>query len=408
MSSNSLDLGVGLDTWTLTDRPETAVQLHRKSTPTRNGISPGELLRNALEKPFGFNSPLRSAVTSEDRIAIVLDEQLPHIGELLAVIIAHLGSAGIQPAAITVVVPPNGSGNTWIDDLPDEYADIRLEIHDTEDRNKLAYLATTTDERRVYLNRTIVDADFVLVLSGRRFDPTLGYSGAEATMFPVLSDAETLASFVGKFTKKPPGTKTHDIREAAAEVTWMLGMPFFVQVISGLGDTIQEIITGLPPSTSEGIVRHEAYWRSTIDIQPDLVIAAISGDPKKTTFLHFAQAIAAASRVVQPGGRIAVLSTATPRLEEGAELIRQIDEPDNVPAILKKRKPDDWPAAALWTMAAKKAHLFLASGFTDDVAEELFATPVHSVAEVQRLLDAAEHPLILPDAHKIMVEVAEA
>jgi len=35
----------------------------------------------------------------------------------------------------------------------------------------------------------------------------------------------------------------------------------------------------------------------------------------------------------------------------------------------------------------------------------LFATPIHTPAEVQRLIDAAETVLFLPDAHKMFVEV---
>ena len=68
---------------------------------------------------------------------------------------------------------------------------MRTEIHDPADRRKLAYLATTGAGRRVYLNRTLVDADFVIVLSGRDYDPLTGYAGAEVAVFPALSDEET-------------------------------------------------------------------------------------------------------------------------------------------------------------------------------------------------------------------------
>jgi len=39
------------------------------------------------------------------------------------------------------------------------------------------------------------------------------------------------------------------------------------------------------------------------------------------------------------------------------------------------------------------------------VSEELFATPIASASEVQRLIDAAELVLVIPDAHKTMVEL---
>jgi hypothetical protein len=39
------------------------------------------------------------------------------------------------------------------------------------------------------------------------------------------------------------------------------------------------------------------------------------------------------------------------------------------------------------------------------VAEELFATPIHTPAEVQRLIDGGGNVLVIPDAHKTMVTV---
>ena len=48
----------------------------------------------------------------------------------------------------------------------------RFQVHDPADRKKLSYLATTRQGRRIYLNRSAVDADQLIVLSrdavGRR------------------------------------------------------------------------------------------------------------------------------------------------------------------------------------------------------------------------------------------------
>jgi nickel-dependent lactate racemase len=363
------------------------------------------LVRAALENPIGVDAPLRRAITPDDHIAIVLDERLPHVPELLGGVIEHLQSGGIDPSAVTIIVPPGGPGSPWVDDLPDEFADVHLETHDPEERKKLAYLATTKGGRRVYLNRTLVEADFVVVLTGRGYDPTFGFAGAEVALFPALSDAETLVEPVGRFTTDPPGSKPGAARAEATEIGWLFGTPFFVQVIEGAGDTVQEVVAGLPESTAEGIRRQQTRWHATVSVRPDLVVAAISGPPERVDFRAVASAAAAAARVVQPGGRIAILTDAAPPLEEGAELLRAAEDPGAVGKVLSKRKPDDWPAAALWAFAAERANLFVASGWPDDASEELFATPIASAAEVQRLIDAAERVLIVPDAHKTMVEL---
>jgi hypothetical protein len=51
--------------------------------------------------------------------------------------------------------------------------------------------------------------------------------------------------------------------------------------------------------------------------------------------------------------------------------------------------------------------IFLVSGYPDEVAEELFATPIHTASEVQRLIDTGGKVLVIPDAHKATVTVGE-
>lgn len=398
-----MELPVGRTTWTIAVPPEKAVALRRAAVPPLPTASPREQVRAALEAPFGFE-PMRRALTPDDRVTVVLDADLPHVAELLAGVLDHLGTAGIGPAAVTVVTPAGGRQD-WIDDLPDEFADVTAETHDPADRKKLAYLATTKAGRRLYLNRTLVEADFVVLLTGRGFDPLTGYAGAAAAVFPALADDEVKASFAGQFTSDAPAGEPTALGAEAGEIAWLLGTPFLVQVILGEGDAVQEVVAGLLDSGAEGIRRQDARWGGSVADRPDTVIASVSGEPGRVSFLDLAKAAACAARVVRKGGRVAVLTDAAPDLGEGAELLRRMEGPQGVRKRLAEAKPDDWAACFLWAVAARHASLFLASGYPDDVAEELFATPVHTPAEVQRLIDAGSAVLVVPDAHRSMLTV---
>jgi nickel-dependent lactate racemase len=401
--SDLMDLIVGTATWPVTIPPEKVVALRRAAIPPLPVASPREQVQAALEAPFGFE-PLRRALTPDDHIAIVLDADLPQAAELLAGVLDHLGTAGIAPSAVTVITPP-GARQDWIDDLPDEFADLTAETHDPGDRKKLAYLATTKGGRRIYLNRTLVEADFIVVLTGRRYDPLSGYAGAEVAIFPTLGDEEIRGAFAGKLSSDAPAAKPNQLRVEAGEIAWLLGTPFLVQVIEGSGGSIQGIVAGLLDSGPEGIRRQDERWHGSVADQPDLVIAAVAGPADRVAFDDLARAAACAARVVKKGGRIAVLTDAAPQLGEGGELLRTLDDTKGTYKKLEKAKPDDWAASYLWAFAAKTASLFLASGYPDEVAEELFTTPVHSAGEVQRLIDAAESVLVVPDAHRSMVTV---
>lgn len=394
------ELIVGSEPWALTVPADRAVHVRRAdfAAPT---ASAAELVRNALEKPFKFE-PLRRALTPDDHVAIVLDPRLPHTAEMLTEVLKHLGTAGVQPSAVTVISPP-GAPQDWIDELPEEFEDITAETHDPADAQKLMYLATTNGGRRVYLNRRVTEADFVVVLAGRRYDPHAGYAGAESALFPALSNTETLAALADKFSSSAPdGNRETE----AAEVAWLLGAPFFIQVIEGAGGTVQEVVAGLFESGIAGVRQQDARWRGTIPAEVDTVIASVSGAPETITFLDLAQAAATAARAVKKGGRIALLTTAAPDLGPGAELLRKLDGPSGAKKLLAHEKPSDWAAASFWVYAARSASLFLASGYPDDVAEELFCTPIHTPAEAQRLIDSGTGTvLLIPDAHKAMITV---
>ncbi len=394
-----IELIVGSQPWPLTVPADRAIAI-RRSPFTAPTASAAELVSNALEQPFNFE-PLRRALTPDDRVAIVIDPRLPHLTEMLAEVIRHVGTAGVTPAAITVISPP-GAPQTWIEEMPDEFADLTAETHDPANVQKLMYVAATKGERRVYLNRTVGEADFTIVLAGRRYDPHCGYAGAETALFPTLSNEETRAALLGEFTSSAPdGNREGE----ATEVAWLLGTPFFIQVIEGEGDTVQDVVAGLFDSGAEGIRRQDARWRSTIDAEADTVIASVSGDPANITFADLAKAAATAARAVKKGGRIALLTIAAPDLGQGAELLRKFDGPTGAKKLLAREKPDDWAAAALWVYAARSASVFFASGYPDNVSEELFTTPIRTLSETQRLIDTGGTVLLIPDAHKAMVTV---
>src|SRR5579871_4728701 len=95
---------------------------------------PAAAVRAALESPRRF-PPLRRALTPDDHVVVVVDEQLPRLGELLPPILEHVRSADVQAEAITLLCPPSPSRQEWLSDLPDEFQEVRVQVHDPADRN---------------------------------------------------------------------------------------------------------------------------------------------------------------------------------------------------------------------------------------------------------------------------------
>ena len=195
------------------------------------------------------------------------------------------------------------------------------------------------------------------------------------------------------------------IRHEAGEVSWLLGAPFYVQVVEGCGDEIVQIIAGPADSAADGRRWLDRCWRATASALADLVIATIGGDPARQDVGDMARALACAARVVRPDGVIALLCKTEPQLGDGFQQMLRADEPEEAFKLLQEKPPSDWPAAFLWLESVKKAHVYLLSGLPAETAERLFTTPIEHARQVQRLIDAGGSCLVLADAHKLLVTI---
>lgn len=365
---------------------------------------PVAAVRAALEQPHGYPA-LRLALTSDDHVAIVLDEALPRLVELLVPVLEHVRDAGVALEAITLLCPPSSSQQAWINDLPDDFQEVRVEIADADDRRRLAYLATTDKGKRIYLNRTLVESDQVVVLSGRRYDPLHGYSGAESSLYPAFGDRDSQQAMNRRINLGAPEATPWPARRAATKIAWWLGAPFFVQILESAGDGVAQVVAGTSEASCEGQRLLDVHWRRGVTHEADLVVAALSGDPSRHTFAHLAAALACAARVVQPGGRIALLTQAEPKLASEVDPLRSADDPQEVLRHLRDKQTVDLAPVLRWAGAASRANINLLSAMPDETVEESFATPLHDAREVQRLIDACGSCIFLPDAHKMLAVV---
>jgi nickel-dependent lactate racemase len=357
-----------------------------------------QAVRSALESPLGF-PPLRRALTPDDRVTIVIDDRLPSFLDLLVPILEHLTTAGVKADAITLLSAVSSPHTAWIDDLPDAYQDAVIETHDATERKRLAYLATTRRGRRLYLNRSLVDADQVVVLTGRGHHPWYGPTGGESGVFPALSDAETLE----ELSPEPDAASRERLAEEALETAWLLGVPFFVQIIEAAGDGVADIVAGPIDSSTEARRRFDQLWRQPYARQADVVIATLSGDPKRHDCDSLCRALFTAAQVVRPGGKIALLSQAQPNLDP-MSLLLQSDEAGAALSAVRKHQPLN-TAARWWLEAVDQARLYLLSGLADEVAEHLFATPLQRADQAQRLIGIDDVCVIVQDAHKVFAEM---
>jgi nickel-dependent lactate racemase len=347
---------------------------------------------------------LRQALTPDDHVTIVVDEGLSDLPRFLTPILEHIARAHVLPETVTFLRRESASTPDWLERLPEAFRQIKVEDHDPHHRKRLSYLATTKHGRRVYLNRTAVDADQLVVVSRRCYDPLLGRGGAEGAVFPALGDADTQEAVLSHLSTAPADSATWPVRAEAAEICWLLGAPFFVQVIEDHGSDVSGVLAGPIAASAEGDRLQDARWRLEVDEPATTVVAQVSGDPDRHTFADLARALACAGRVVRPEGRIILVSGGLPDIDAAGQLLRQTDTPAEALALLKEQHPPDRAAAFQWAESARHANLYLLSRLPGDLVEELFAVPLDNPHQVERMVGDAPY-LYLHDADRTLAVV---
>jgi len=327
----------------------------------------------ALERPLDF-PPFRQVFVPGDRVTIALDPAIPQARVVPGALIEALGRSGVGRQTITIVTPsPMGEAVE---------PGASMEVHDPDDRTRIAYLASTKEGRRVYLNRSVTDADVVVPVGLVGYDPDLGYRGPWSLLFPGLSDRATVQAM------RSGADRGREARlEESSEVSWLLGSQFQVGLVPAAAGLL-EVVAGRDAAVRErGIAAVEENWTMRAPERAELVVAGVGGPGFTSTLEDLAAAMETASGLVRRGGRIVVLSRAAGPIGPALQRLSSVDDPGEAVAALRGlEEADDYPVALRIARAAAWADLFVASGLDTEVAEGLLIAPLERPEQARRLV----------------------
>lgn len=360
-----------------------------------------EQLRRDLEAPRGY-PPLRQNVVPGDRVALAIDPNVPDVSRLVALVAEVLTEAGVESIEAVSLgpIPPSQR-----DDWP---AAIRLETHapGSENAQTMAYLASTQAGRRIYLNRTLTEADVVVPVGALGFDEVLGYRGPWSTIFPGLSNAETQQSE----RDAPAGIgRRGAVLEESGEVSWLLGSLFHVGVLPGRSGTAGLVVGEAGAVREAGIQAVDDAWTFRPESRAELVIAGIGAPGRPTSLDDLARGLTTAAGLVQRGGKIAILSRVEGSPGPALQRLTALDDPSRggVKALRDARKEPDALTALAIAEALAWADLYLLSALDDQLVDDLAMIALGSADEARRLASGASSCLVLSQADRTRPQVIE-
>jgi hypothetical protein len=362
------------------------------------------LVHEALEAPRHY-PPLRQAVVPGDRVVVALDNGVPQPGQVVAAVCETLIDAGVDAPSITVLTP---SPSPLPTDERRSERDVVWAIHDPDDRNGLAYLASTTEGRRVYLNRLLTDADVVVPVGRLGYDPVLGYRGPWSVLFPGLSDRATARALgAGPGIDWPDRDRPPAAFDESAEVSWLLGCQFHLGLLVGARGPL-EAVAGLDTVVRDaGLRRLDETWTFEAPARAELVVIGIGQPGQKATFEHLADGLANAHRLVERGGKIVALSRAGGPVGPAFRRLIELDDPRQGLAALRGHEDDpDIVAARRLAGALAWADIYLLSAFDAELIGESPIVPLEHPEQVRRLVAASRSCLVLSQADSARARVA--
>jgi nickel-dependent lactate racemase len=361
-------------------------------------------LRRVLEHPVDF-PPVGQMVVPGDRVAIALDSTLGRVDTVLHVLAELLRASGVNHRDVTVVATPNGRV-TLPADLPQG---MTLHTHNPAESGGMAYLATTREGRRIYLNRYLTDADVVIPVGRLGYDPILGYRGPWSLLFPGLGDQESAASYRHRLTDDPPGRIAPRIRlEEPFEVSWLLGTQFHLGLLPGVSGLVEAVAGLAEPVRDRGIQSVDENWLFQPPARAECVVAGIGASGMDAGIAELVEGLVTASRLVTHGGRIVALSRASGSI--GPSLSRLVDSGDarDAAAALRGHEADpDSVAGRRLAQVLAWADVYLLSGLDRQLVEDLSMVHVDHLDDARRLVSRSHSCLLVSRADLTRAAVCE-
>jgi nickel-dependent lactate racemase len=363
---------------------------------------PAATVASALAAPLDY-PPLSAGTVPGDRVAIAVDDGVPCPGAVVRGVVEALRTAGIEDDAISIVTTASEFGRVCRSELDaGKASEIQSVTHDPEDENNLCLVGVPKRREPLLVNRTIYDADVVLPIGCAR----LGSCGAFDSLFPSFSSAEAVDRYRTPAGHDSDASHADMVRETN-EAGWLIGVPLVMTVVPGPGETVAHVVAGEPQAVDRRTAELcRDQWALVSPQRASLVIATVSGGAAAQTWTNVGRALAAAQRLVDDDGAIAICTNLDEPL--GPSLSRLSGNPDLAAArrkIAHDHSDDSWPA---WQLASalERGPVYFLSLLDADIVEELGMAPIADIDELVRLATRSESCIVLDDAQHAVATVA--
>ncbi|MCL6611683.1 MAG: nickel-dependent lactate racemase [Peptococcaceae bacterium] len=273
-------------------------------------------LLDRIDRPVG-GPPLKEQLSAGDRVMILIDDNTRSTpaNKILPVLADYLTeNCGVKQENIEIMVATGTHRLMTEDEVigkvgPEIYKRIKISQHDCRDRQSIVYAGRVKSgelDIPVYINRKILDADYLIGLGSITPHCDAGYSGGSKVVQPgVCGFATTAATHVAAalLDEIPLGVVDNPCRRGIEEVGRLAGLKFIINVVMSPEGGVIGVFAGDPVRAHrKGVELAEQVYGVEIPAPADIVI--VSSHPADIDFWQGEKGLVPAYFCVKKGGII--------------------------------------------------------------------------------------------------------
>ncbi|MDP8225359.1 MAG: nickel-dependent lactate racemase [Candidatus Lernaella stagnicola] len=370
-----------------------------------------EAFRQAVQRPIS-SPPLADLIDPGDRVVIVTaDGTRPLPND--RVIPWLLEELPVPPEQVTILLGNGAHRANTPDELRSMFGPalddaIRIENHDAFDESGLRRVGQAADGTPLWLNRRYLEADKRLVIGLVEPHFFAGFSGGAKAVVPGVAGIETiLAAHRPELIADPRSTwgtlAENPIRRLVDELVALSPPDFAVQVALNEHQQPEAFFagdTGAAHAAACQWVRRTSFV--AVDRRFPVVVTSNCGYPLDQNLYQAVKGIAAAARLVEPGGWIVLCAECSDGFgihQPFAEIMQIGDKPGDILAWLDAQPGpviDGWQAQ-IFAAVLEQARVAI---YADVDAEVIRAVKCEPIAQLDAFLAAeaaGQDVAVLPD-----------
>jgi nickel-dependent lactate racemase len=284
---------------------------------------------------------------------------------------------------------------------------LRVEIHDGDDQTRLVELGKLSSTTPLWLNRSLVESDLIIIESTVEPHFFAGFTGGSKVILPGVAGTETiLRNHCWKNMDDQTsryGVRENPIRAEANEALSYLGRSFALNLVLDSQKRIVHATAG-DPILSFNVVAEAVKLRSSVQVrdQPDVVITTNGGYPLDRNVYQCVKGIAVPERILHRDSRIIMVGECMDGVGH-PDFLRLLasDTPETIYDKLREGKApirDQWEVQVLCRILRKTAVSFVTR---PELASEIRSMHMDCVETIEQALDSVklrrgENVLVLP------------